>query len=450
MIPFMETSENEKKRKELSDKASKKGGKKNLKILSEVLELKSKRAKMLGYKNHPDFIAEDRMAKNSKNVINFYQPLLKKLQKPGRADLAMLQKFKAQKTGDRKAKIFSHDIAYYANLIQKEKYGVDEQKIKEYFQLDIVKSEMIEMFGKLFGFEMKKNNKIKLWHKDVEFYNVYSGGEKISHIAFDLHPREGKYGHAAMWDLQYSYQKDLNKKDRQAAMGVVVCNFAKKVGKTPALMTISEVGTLFHEFGHSLHQILSEGKFASSSGTNVSWDFVETPSQLLENWFWNKKVMKKISKHWKSGKSLKNREIENLLKGKNFFEAYGKLRQLMLTKLDYDLHLKKIKNPQDYWKKIVKKYTKMEVYEKSLFPAGFDHIIGGYDAGFYSYLWALVYADDIFSEFEKKGIFSKALGKKYRKEILAVGGERDEKKSVEKFLGRKSNNKAFLKKLKVK
>ena len=162
MIPFMETSENEKKRKELSEKASKKGGRKNLKILSEVLKLKEKRAKMLGYKNHADFIVEDRMAKNGKNIENFFEPLLKKIQKAGKEDLKMLEKFKKEKTGNKKAKLFPYDIAFYSNLLQKEKYNVDEQKIKEYFQLDIVKSEMIKMFGELFGFEMKKNNKIKL------------------------------------------------------------------------------------------------------------------------------------------------------------------------------------------------------------------------------------------------------------------------------------------------
>jgi thimet oligopeptidase len=162
MIPFMETSSNEKKRKQLLDKASKKGGKENLKILSEILKLKDKRAKMLGYKNHPDFIAEDRMSKKGKNVVDFYEPLLEKLEKPGRADLKILEYCKKEQTGDLKEKLQPQDIAYYANILKKQKYNVDEQKLKEYFQLDIVKFEMIEMFGKLFGFEMKKNNKIKL------------------------------------------------------------------------------------------------------------------------------------------------------------------------------------------------------------------------------------------------------------------------------------------------
>jgi Zn-dependent oligopeptidase len=198
IVPFMETSENEKKRKELLEKESKKGGRKNLKILDEILKLRKEKVEMLGYKSYPDYITKDRMAKKGENIEKFFTPLLKKIEKKGGEDLKILESFKQLKKENKKEKLFSHDIAFYQNILQKEKFNLDEEKNKEFFQLEIVKKEMMEMFGKLFGFQMKKNDEIKLWHKDVELYDIFEGSKKISHIIFDLFPRDGKYGHAAM------------------------------------------------------------------------------------------------------------------------------------------------------------------------------------------------------------------------------------------------------------
>ena len=303
MIPFMENSENEIKRKELSQKASKKGGKKNLIILNEILKLKKEKVKILGYKSYPDYVTKNRMAKKGKNIENFFESLLKKIEKKGIEDLKVLEQYKQKKKNNKKEKLFSYDIAYYNNLYKKENFGIDEEKNKEFFQLEEVKKEMINMFGKLFNFKMKKNNTIKLWHKDIEFYDVFQGGKKISHIIFDLFPREGKDGGACMIGITSQCKKKFNKKDKQynAPTALINCNFSKATKKIPSLVSHLEMEIIFHEFGHALHHTLAKSKYANNSGSNVAWDFIETPSQLLENWAIDQDFLYKVSKHWKTG-----------------------------------------------------------------------------------------------------------------------------------------------------
>lgn len=447
IVPFLETSANSKKRREIFQKNSRKGGRGNLKILNEILELKKTKTKILGYQNYPDYVVEDRMAKKGENVEKFFESLIEKVKNSSLDDLRNLERFKIKKEYKKK-KLESYDVSYYSNLLKKAKFNVDENHLKEFFQLENVKKEMFETFSNLFGFKIKKNNSVKLWHKDVEFYDIFVGEKKISHLIFDLYPREGKYGHACMMELSTHSKKyfDKNKKEYNPSCATIVCNFLKPTKNIPSLISHYEIQTIFHEFGHALHHVLTQAKYINNSGTNVAWDFVEVPSQLLENWCWDEKFLYKVSHHWKTGEKLDKEKIKNLISSRNFLNAYGNLRQLLMTKFDYDLHQKKIKIPEIYWQKLSKRYF-MPTCEKSLFPASFGHIVNGYDSGYYSYLWALVYADDIFSEFERKGIYSKSVGKKYRKEILEMGSERGEKKSVEIFLGRKSNSKAFLKNL---
>ncbi len=446
-IPFLENSKNEKKKKELTIKMSKIGGRKNLLLLDKILKLKDENAKLLGYKNHTEFILDERMAKKPERVEKFEWDLLKKLQGQTKKEIKELTKFK-EKISGQKGEIEFWNFAFYAKKFELENFAFDEEKIREYFVLEKVRQEMFNIFDKLFSIEFRKK-KQKLWEKSVELFEIFDTKtkEKISEIAFDLYPRDGKHKGAFMTHI-YSgfYNFDKNEYEKNAI--VISANFRKPTNKIPSLLSIEEIETLFHEFGHALHGALSRAKFPSQFGTSVKWDFVETPSQFLENWVRQEKVLKKMSQHFETGKKIPQKDLDKIFKAEKFLKATGHTRQLILGILDYELHTKKIKNPEKKYLDLTQKYAFRKLNKESLFPASFSHLVGGYDAGYYSYMWALVFADDLFSEFEKNGIFDKKIGMKYRKEILEVGSSRDELESVEKFLGRKSNNKAFLKKLK--
>lgn len=440
--PFMSSSSNDKLRKKLAEKLTQKGGKKNLKILNEILDLRKKRANLLGYKNHAEYVLERRMAKNQKTVDTFLSNLLEKTKKGAEEELKKLQYLKNKESGGR---LKFYDIAYYSEKLEKELFKINQEKIREYFPLDAVLDFMFENFGKLFYVQFKKTN-FRLWHKDAVIYEIKSEKETIGYLIFDLFPRKGKYGHACMLPLVEAREF---KNEYKLPVANVICNFRRGTRKIPPLLSMREVETLFHEFGHSIHSTLTKAIYLSQSGTNVSWDFVETPSQLLENWFWNEKSLKKLSKHYKTRETLPQKDIKNILRSKDFMIKTFTVRQLILGIFDMELHTKGHKNPEKLYLNLVKKHTKQDVYQNSLFPAGFGHLIG-YDAGYYSYMWALVYADDIFSKFQEKGIFNKQIGAKYRKEVLETGSSREESESVRKFLGRNPNNKAFLKNLGIK
>ena len=445
---FISQSENDDKRKELIIKESKAGGRKNLKILNKILDLKNKRAKILGYKNHGEYILERRMAKNPETVEKFLNSLIKKVEKAAQKDLEKIlnQKKKYLKTKNKNEKIYFWETAFYSQQLKKETLDLDSEKLREYFPLEYVLKNMFEIFGSLFdiSFKIKKQ---KLWHEEVRLVVISDRKTKkeIAYIVMDLFPREGKYGHLCVMNHRQG-RKENGK--RVLPITVLVCNFRKANKKIPSLLSLGDVEGLFHEFGHALHNSLGKSEYISQFGFNVVWDFVELPSQLLENWLYNEKTLKKISKHYLTDRKLSQKDIDNILKSKKFLISLHTLRQLSLGILDIILHTKGHRNPEKLYQKIYKKYFNINLPKESLFPARFGHLVGGYDAGYYSYLWALVYADDVFSKFKKNGIFNKKIGRRYRKEILEKGSERDEMESLKLFLGRKPNDKAFLRNLK--
>jgi thimet oligopeptidase len=329
--------------------------------------------------------------------------------------------------------------------------------MRAYFPLEHVKRELFSLCENLFSIVIAEYS-IPLWHKDVKMYQINDKDAKndnalIGYFAMDLYPREGKFGHAAMFDVVVPHELHYKTEEYNAPFSSMVCNFPAPSGKgkriIPSLLSIGEVETLFHEFGHLLHMTLSRARLESQAGANVAWDFVETPSQIMENWVWNKQVMKKLSCHYETGKSMDDEMIDRIIKGKTFQNAYFYTRQLIQGKLDLDLHTGKVKDARVAYRKMNKLYFNIELPEKeTLFPAGFGHLVG-YDAGYYSYLWALVYACDAFESFKTKGnknvMTNKEIGMKWRREVLEKGSSEDESILIKKFLGRKPNNKAFLK-----
>lgn len=444
--PFLAFATNRKKREELANKNLKKGGKKNLDIISNLVTLRREIAHILGYKHHADFRTEMRMAKTGKTVEKFQRELMKKLASPAKCDMEVLRAY-AQELGLKKLE--HYDTAFVGNSLKKKLFDVDPEALRAYFPLPHVVSTMFSMYGTLFGISFEKKD-WKLWHKDAMLYQVNNkDGSLVGYLAFDLFPRAGKFGHAACFDTIVSKEESWNSGTFTPPFTSIVCNFSAPSKKAPSLLSHGEIETLFHEFGHALHMTLSSSRHESQSGANVAWDFVETPSQLMENWVWDKAIIKKLSKHYKTGKPLPVKTIDKMINGKFFQNGIIYMRQLIMGKLDMDLHTGDVKDITKLYRVLTKKYTGLSLPEKdTLFPAGFGHLVG-YDAGYYSYLWALVYACDVYSEFEKKGILNKEVGMRWRKEVLEKGSSEDEMKLVTNFLKRKPTQKAFLKEIGV-
>jgi thimet oligopeptidase len=465
LFPFLAEGENREKRRILAEKNLSKGGKKNLKLMEEIISLREQLARMLGYKHHGDYRTEDRMAKKAVNVANFQDSLLKKLVPLANGDIKEL-KTHAKTLG---IQVLEHyDIPFVSNSLKKSLYTIDPETLRTYFPLPHVMNEMFKLAETLFGVAITQKE-MALWHKDVMLFEIKNnkdlGGALVGYIAMDLYPREGKFGHAAMFGTIDAREEDYKSENHIAPMATIVCNFPapKKKGKvfTPSLLSIGEVETFYHEFGHSLHHALSEVSLSSFAGTHVSWDFVETPSQFMENFVWNKEALKALSKHYETGESLSEEMIANVLGGKKFNNAYFFARQLIHGKIDMDIHTGKITDARKSYIEMNKKYFGITLPEdKTLFPAGFGHMVG-YDAGYYSYLWALVYAQDAFSFFEKAmvkdvkkekmlyGSEVKKVGAKWRREVLAKGSSEEEMELIKKFLGREPSDEAFLKEIGV-
>ena len=444
-VPFMLNADDDNARKFLEEKYSRRGGEQNISLLEDNLFLRYQTAKLLGYPTHAHNRLDTRMAKNPKNVMNFLQDLEKKLKPLAKKEQKELLKYKTEKTGQKTKKMETWQSGYWSNKYKKEHFALDAEKIKEYFPTDYVIENMLEIFGNLFDIKFKKAD-IDTWHKDVIAYRVIDNkkGQTVAYVYMDLYPREGKYKHAACFDLVGG--KELKDGTYQKPFTAVVANLNPPSKERPSLLKHDEVETLFHEFGHVLHNVLTEAKYSSISGTATSMDFVEVPSQMLENWAWQPQVLKQISKHYKTGEALSDETINKMIAAKHYATGSFYLRQNFLAQIDMRYHLakKKIDSTQ-YWSKYSKKIRGIPLRKGAYPQASFDHIMGGYDAGYYGYLWAEVIAQDFFSEFEKNGIFNKDIGEKYRKQILAVGGSYEEEALVKNFLGRKVSNEPFLK-----
>ncbi len=439
--PFLENSPNDEKRKEITDKNMRKGGIINIKVLEKMIKLRHENSGILGYKSFAHYAIEERMAKKPETVMSFLKNIEKKIIKSARKEREEVLELKREIKKDKKAK-YEYFDSYYVNQLKKKKYSVDNEKIREYFPFEKVKSGMFEIYQTILGVKFEKLNNYPLWHEDVELYAVKDGGGIISYFAMDLFPRVGKYGHAAAFPLINGREED---RVYIAPLASLVCNFPKPTKEIPSLLSHNEVETFFHEFGHIMHDVLTKARYESQSGFSVAWDFVEMPSQMLENWTWNGEMLKKMSGHYKTGEPLPNELVNKMLKAKNFMIASHYLRQMFLALYDMELHYKKTKgNIANIYGKMAKNILNIELPKTQLYPAGFGHIGAGYAAGYYSYAWAENYAADMFTRFEKEGLLNKKTGADYRKWILEKGSSMKEIDLIKGFLGRAPNNKAFL------
>lgn len=444
-VPFMQNADDEQARKELEFKFNRRGGQENVELLEKTLTLRREIARLLGYKNHAELRLEDRMAKNPKTVMAFLKDLQKKLKPLGKKEDKEMIAYKNSKTGKNSRTLYSWESGYWSNKFRKENLELDSEKIKEYFPSQVVIDGMLDLFGGVFGITFEPVD-IPVWHPDVKAFKIKdkTSGELVAYFYMDLYPREGKYKHAACFGLVEGEEKQDG--TYQIPFVAIVANLNKPSGDTPSLLKHSEVETLFHEFGHVLHNALTKAKYSAFSGTSVSWDFVEAPSQMLERWAWDPQVLKKISKHYQTGEALPDDLIKRMIAAKNFGAGGMYLRQDFFAQYDMTLHTADTTpDTTKLYFELTKKIRGLPLTKGTIPQASFGHIMGGYDAGYYGYLWSEVIAEDFFGEFKKNGIFNPETGLKFRREILEKGGTLDEEKMVENFLGRPADNKPFLK-----
>lgn len=444
-VPFMQNADDEQARKELEFKFNRRGGQENVELLEKTLTLRREIARLLGYKNHAELRLEDRMAKTPKTVMAFLKDLQKKLKPLGKKEDKEMIAYKNSKTGKNSRTLYSWESGYWSNKFRKENLELDSEKIKEYFPSQVVIDGMLDLFGGVFGITFEPVD-IPVWHPDVKAFKIKdkASGELVAYFYMDLYPREGKYKHAACFGLVEGEEKQDG--TYQIPFVAIVANLNKPSGDTPSLLKHSEVETLFHEFGHVLHNALTKAKYSAFSGTSVSWDFVEAPSQMLERWAWDPQVLKKISKHYKTGEALPDDLIKRMIAAKNFGAGGMYLRQDFFAQYDMTLHTADTTpDTTKLYFELTKKIRGLPLTKGTIPQASFGHIMGGYDAGYYGYLWSEVIAEDFFGEFKKNGIFNPETGLKFRREILEKGGTLDEEKMVENFLGRPADNKPFLK-----
>lgn len=416
----------------------------NQKVILEIINLRYQKAILLGYKSYSEYVLEERMAKNTKNVMNFLEGLVEKVKPVAKKEFKVLENY--AKSIDNIDNLEKWDISFYTEMYKKHKYDVDQEKLKPYFSLTNVLNGAFEISNKLYGLNFKKISTIDTYNDEVNTYEV--NDEKNNFIALlytDFHPRKGKRGGAWMTSYKPQY---IFKNNNQRPHISIVCNFTRPIKNKPSLLTFNEVTTLFHEFGHALHGILANTKFKSLSGTNVSWDFVELPSQIFENWCYEEEALNIFAFHYKTKKLIPIELINKIKESANYNQASQTLRQLSLAILDMNWHNInpiKIKSVKDYEHKILKKLTFIKDLNVTCTSTSFSHIFqGGYSSGYYSYKWAEVLDADAFEYFKEKGIFNKSIASKFKDNILSKGGTQDPMDLYIKFRGRKPKINALL------
>jgi len=446
IYPFLQNAKNAETRKKLMTKFSKRGGTKNRELLQEAIQIRFDLAKMLGYPTHAAFNLSKKMAKNPETVNAFLASLRSKLQQKGKQDIKELLALKNKDYKTTKNTLKPWDRSYYSNQLKKTKYQVDSQKIKEYFPLEKVLTGMFDIYQNMLGVKFVEIVDAPKWHDSVKAYAVMDkdSNDIRAYFYMDLFPRDGKYGHAAAFTLISG--REMDDGSYRKPVSSIVANFNAPIGENPSLLLHDQVETLFHEFGHIMHQILTTAPYASFSGTSVKRDFVEAPSQMLENWVWKKEGLEKISSHYKTGEPLPKDQIEKLLAAKNANIGMKYLRQLFYASYDMALYTRTDRNSFDtsaLYRKLEKEITMIDGLDGTYPEASFGHIMAGYDAGYYGYLWSEVYAEDMFTRFNKEGLFNPETGHDYRKWILEPGGTQDPFELITKFLGRVPNQQAF-------
>jgi peptidyl-dipeptidase Dcp len=448
-IPAMTYAKNRALRKKLFEASSTKCAKgdelDNQNIIQNIIQLKHQRANLLGYSTHADFVLEERMAKTPKEVLDFLESLLQKSKPKAMAEVKEVAEL--AKNLDNIETLERWDFGYYSELLKKSKYELDDEILRPYFQLEKVIEGVFQTTQKLFGLQFIPNKDIPVYHPDVSAYQVLDrDGKHLSVFYADFFPRAGKRNGA--WMTSYRGQSIESGIDRRPHVSIV-CNFTKPTKTKPSLLTFNEVTTLFHEFGHALHGMLAQGTYESLSGTSVFWDFVELPSQIFENWCYEKDCLDLFAAHYQTGEKIPADLIQKIKNASNFQQGYMTLRQLSFGLLDMAFHSifpENLISIPTFEQEVMSRTDLLPKVPGTLMSTSFSHIFqGGYSAGYYSYKWAEVLDADAFELFLEKGVFDSETAASFQKHILSAGGSEHPSILYARFRGRAPRQEALLK-----
>ena len=419
----------------------------NTEILRRIVSLRTEKARLLGYGTYADYALEERMAKRPQTVTAFIDRLMAPSLPAARREVAGIAAYAAAHGFD--GELMPWDFSYWAEKLRKERYALDDELLKPYFRLEAVQDAVFGLAGRLYGLQFTPRPDIPGYHPDVRVYVVSDGeGRFLSLLYVDFFPRESKRGGAWMTSFRELGIRDGVEQRPQVSL---VTNFTKPVGDTPSLLTFSEVTTLLHEFGHALHGMLAEGRYRSLTGTNVVRDFVELPSQLMENWAYEPAFLETFARHWQTGEVIPKAFIDRIVAARNFLAGYSQVRQLQFGIMDMAWHLSGGEPAADvvaFEQETLRPTTVLPQVPGIAFSPSFNHIFsGGYAAGYYSYKWAEVLEADTFAFFKERGIFSREAAGVFRRELLSRGGSVDADVLYRNFRGRDPEPDALLEKL---
>lgn len=414
----------------------------NRPVIRDILRLRKERAELLGYETHADYVLEERMAGNRKTVTDFLENLLVKVLPAAKRELEELRRFASAKGCD---DLRPWDVRYYSEQLKKERYDFDQESLRVYFALDSVLSGLFEVARRLYGLSFRERTDVPVYHEEVRVFEVSDGSEYIGFFYMDLFPRETKKSGA--WMTSIREQGLWRGKVERPHVGIV-CNFTRPSASKPSLLTLDEVRTLYHEFGHALHGLLSRVTYRSLAGTNVYWDFVELPSQIMENWTREKEALDIFARHYKTNEPVLPSLLERLKAAETFQAGLQFLTQLNYALLDMAYHTtdpESITDIQAFEKQATQRSTILPDPDELCISTGFSHIFaGGYSAGYYSYKWAEVLEADAFELFRERGIFDSETARAFRENILSRGNSEHPMDLYIRFRGRAPDPEALL------
>lgn len=448
-LPFMTYADNRELRKKMALAYGAKGFQKNdfdnSEIVLQIVKLRHERANLLGYKSHADFVLEERMAESPEKVKSFLNDLLEKAKPAARKEFAELSAFAKETDGI--DQLEKWDGAYYSEKLKQKLFNLDDEKLKPYFELDKVLNGAFTISGRLYGISFTEVFDIDKYHKDVRTYEVKDENSNLVAVFYaDFFPRKGKRNGAWMTSYKSQYIKDgINHRPHVS----IVCNFTKPTETKPSLLTFNEVTTLFHEFGHALHGMLANTVYPGLSGTSVYWDFVELPSQIMENWCYEPEALALFAHHYKTGEVIPIEYINKIKESASFLEGMATMRQLSFGMLDMGWHGQDPSPINDVKTFEMEQFGPTQLYPdvpENAMSTAFSHIFqGGYSSGYYSYKWAEVLDADAFEHFKEKGIFDKETAAKFKEYILSKGGTEHPMTLYKRFRGQEPKPEALLK-----
>ena len=449
--PFLQYSEKRELRKQIWTAYNTRalGGEfDNTEVVRKIVDLRIKIANILGYETYADYALEERMAKDKKTAVDFIMNLLKPSLEFAKKDVAEVFAY-ARKNGFEGKRLESWDFGYWSERYKEAEYSLSAEELKPYFQLESCIDAVFGLASRLYGISFEERNDLPVYHEDVKVYEVKdTDGSHLALFYADFFPRASKRGGAWMTSFRDQSIKDGVEKRPHIT---IVCNFTKPTADAPALITHDELTTFLHEFGHALHGMFAEGRYPSLTGTSVSRDFVELPSQIMENWAFEPEYLNSFAKHYQTGEPIPAELIEKIVAAKNYLAGYAQVRQLHYGWLDMSWHtLTELpaESTIEFESKALAPYAVMPAVEGAAFSGSFSHIFsGGYTAGYYSYKWAEVLEADAFSLFKEKGIFNTEVAASFRENILSKGGTMDEAVIYRNFRGHDPQPEALMEKL---